>query len=152
MNLSCMLLQAARVYVCNMLLFCAAVYPSVLFCCVVPLCGPPTGWCPCFTSLFPFRRIYKPVQGRSTFCTDNGGEFISTEVNELLDKNGIKKELCTPYDHVQAVERQIRSVKTMARSMLLAANVKPGCWVDAVATAVFTLNRLTTSKRATHTL
>jgi hypothetical protein len=39
----------------------------------------------------------------------------------------------------------------MARSMLLAANVKPGFWVDAVATAVFTLNRLTTSKHAQRT-
>jgi len=93
----------------------------------------------------------KPVQGRTTIRTDNGGEFLSAEVKELLGKNGIKKEVCTPYDHVQAVERQIRSVKTMARSMLLAANVKAGFWVDAISTAVFTLNRLPTSKNAQHT-
>jgi hypothetical protein len=93
----------------------------------------------------------KPVEGRTTLRTDNGGEFVSEDVSELLGKSGIKKEVCSPYDHVQAVERQIRSVKTMARSMLLAANVKPGFWVDAVATAVFTLNRLTTSKHAQRT-
>ena len=34
----------------------------------------------------------KPVQGRTTIRTDNGGEFLSAEVKELLGKNGIKKE------------------------------------------------------------
>ena len=39
----------------------------------------------------------------------------------------------------------------MARSMLLAANVKAGFWVVAVSTAVFTLNRLNTYKNAQRT-
>ena len=85
----------------------------------------------------------KPIEGVTTFRSDNGGEFVSRELDGILSEAGIKKEMSAPYAHVGVAERQIRSAQTMARTILLAAGIKPGFWVEALHTAVHTLNRLT---------
>jgi hypothetical protein len=98
------------------------------------------------------------LQYWTTMRSDNGGEFISDEVKSYLRKEGIRKQTSAPYMHVNAIERQIQTVKDAVRTIINAArqeltsaaklmsngkNSSPfAFWCDAVSTVVYTLNRM----------
>ena len=44
----------------------------------------------------------------TTFRTDNGGDFTSAEMTQLLLSSGLRRELYPPYAHVYIAERLIR--------------------------------------------
>ncbi|KAK9157521.1 hypothetical protein Scep_004095 [Stephania cephalantha] len=77
-----------------------------------------------------------------TLRTDRGGEFVSKEFNKFCEKNGIKRELITPYTPEQngVVERKNRTVVEMARNMLTASGLSNEFWAEAVATSIYLLN------------
>ena len=56
---------------------------------------------------------------------DRGGEFISNEFNTYCEKNGIHRDLTTPYTQEQngVVKRKNWTVVEMGRSMMQARGV-----------------------------
>jgi hypothetical protein len=93
----------------------------------------------------------KTVKAMTTLRTDNGTEFVNAELDRIIATNRLKRTLAAPYAHCHTAERAIRTVQTTARSMLLAANITPGFWAEGLCTAVYTLNRITTSTNRTKT-
>lgn len=77
------------------------------------------------------------------FRTDNGGEFISKEFNELLAKLGISRQTTPPYtpEHNGVAERANRTIMESARSMILGAHLDASYWGEAVMAAVYLRNR-----------
>ena len=81
-----------------------------------------------------------------TLCTDRGGEFTSHEFAEYCAGEGIHRQRTALYSSQQngVVEQRNGTVVAAARSMLKAKGL-PGClWGEAVATAVYLLNRCPT--------
>jgi hypothetical protein len=78
-----------------------------------------------------------------TFRTDRGGEFTAQAFIEHCCSEGIKRHLTAPYTPEQngVVERRNQTIMGMARSMLKAMNLPNWLWGEAVATAVYILNR-----------
>ena len=81
-----------------------------------------------------------------TLRTDRGGEFLSTEFNQLCEEAGIKWHLTAPYTPQQnsVVERRNRTMMAMARSLLKSMNVPQRFWGEAVRHMVYLLNCLST--------
>ncbi|KAK8933421.1 hypothetical protein KSP39_PZI015880 [Platanthera zijinensis] len=81
-----------------------------------------------------------------SFRTDRGGEFTSSQFQTFCRENGIRRQLTAPYSLQQngAVERRNRTVAEMGRIMLLHKNLPKEFWAEAVNTAVYILNRVTT--------
>jgi Integrase core domain len=80
------------------------------------------------------------------FRTDRGSEFKSNEFNDYCKQMGIKRYLTAPYSPQQngVVERRNQTVVAMARSMMKSMNMPAEFWGEAVATAVYILNRAPT--------
>ena len=80
--------------------------------------------------------------------SDNGGEFLSTEFEELLVKSHIKHEMSAPYSPHQngTAERAWRSLFEMARCLLLESNLPKSLWTYAVMTATQIRNRCYNSR------
>ena len=80
--------------------------------------------------------------------SDNGTEFTSRKFKSLLHQNSIKHETSAPYspDQNSTVERAWRSLFSMARCMLLEANLPKRLWTYAVMTAVYIRNRCFNSR------
>lgn len=78
-----------------------------------------------------------------TLRTDRGGEFISKDFWNYCNLNGIQRQLSAPYSPQQngVAERKNRTVMEMARSMLKEMHVPTSLWAEAIATAVYILNR-----------
>uniref|UniRef100_A0ACD5Z920 Uncharacterized protein n=1 Tax=Avena sativa TaxID=4498 RepID=A0ACD5Z920_AVESA len=78
--------------------------------------------------------------------TDRGGEFTSKEFGQFCDSAGIRHFLTAPYSPQQngIVERRNQTVVSMARSLLKSKELPGKFWGEAVATAVFLLNRAPT--------
>ena len=77
--------------------------------------------------------------------SDNGGEFIDQGFKSLLRKNAIRHETSAPQSPHQN-ERAWRSLFSMARCLLLEANLKRFLWTYAVMTAVYIRNRCFNSR------
>ena len=95
-----------------------------------------------------FKMWHKSVETKTgkkvkKFCTDRGGEFLSTEFNDYCNEHGIKRQLTTAHTPQQngVVERRNRTVVEMARCMLKAKDMPDSFWAEAVNTAVYILNR-----------
>ena len=73
----------------------------------------------------------------------NGGEFTSNEFYSYCEENGIRRNISATYTPQQngVVERKNRTVQEMARTMLNDSKVSDVFWVQAIHTAVYTLNR-----------
>ncbi|CAA6661431.1 unnamed protein product [Spirodela intermedia] len=78
--------------------------------------------------------------------TDRGGEFTSHEFAEYCAGEGIHREHTAPYSLQQngIVEHRNGTVVATARSMLKAKGLPGWFWGEAVATAVYILNRCPT--------
>ena len=76
--------------------------------------------------------------------TDNGGEFTVTKLHDYFKSRGIVHQLTVPYNSFQngAVERAHRSIEEKTRCLLISGRAPSSSWTEAVATAVYLLNRL----------
>lgn len=88
-----------------------------------------------------------------TFRTNRGGEFTSHELADYFADHGVQRHLTAPYSPQQngVVERRNQTVVGMARSMLKAKGMPSMFWGEAVATAVYLLNRSFTRRVDGHT-
>ena len=82
--------------------------------------------------------------------TDNGREFLSHDFQAYVQHKGIRHELTSPYSPEQnfVIERDNRTVVECARSMLHHRSLPLELWGEAINTAVYILNRV--SSRTLH--
>ena len=78
--------------------------------------------------------------------TDRGGEYVSNEFLNFCKTHGIQKQFTARYTPQQngIAERKNRTIMEMARSMLAAKHLPNEYWGEAVATAVYIMNRCPT--------
>ena len=78
--------------------------------------------------------------------TDRGGEYVSNEFINFCKTHGIQKQFTAWYTPQQKgiAERKNRTIMEMARSMLAAKHLPNEYWGEAVATAVYIMNRCPT--------
>lgn len=76
--------------------------------------------------------------------SDNGGEFMSLEFQKYLRESGIHHEPTAPYTPEQngKVERLNGSVMPLVRSLLKDAELDTSFWSDALAFALYSMNRM----------
>ena len=76
--------------------------------------------------------------------TDNGSEYVNNDLKQFFEEKGIIHERSVPYTPSQNgyIERDIRTVKEAARTMLNHTDVNKNLWTEAIANAVYTLNRV----------
>ena len=81
----------------------------------------------------------------STIHTDNAGEFLSRQFQELLDESLVSQTTCPPHVHQLngVAERSILAVCSLARSYFVASSVAVTYWPFAFQMAVDVLNRAT---------
>ena len=81
----------------------------------------------------------------STLHTDNAGEFLSKQFQELLDDALVAQTTCPPHVHQLngVAERSILSVWSLARSYFVSSGVGVTFWPFAFQMAVDVLNRTT---------
>jgi len=80
-----------------------------------------------------------------TLRSDNGGDFVSNAFKTLYDENGTTHQTRVP-DTLQqdgVAERLNRALVEMARTMMRNKDVDQDLWADAIKTAVYIKNRVT---------
>jgi transposase InsO family protein len=81
--------------------------------------------------------------------SDNGTEFKNTQVEEFLDKEGIKHEFSTPYTLQQngVVERKNQTLIDIIRTILDEYKTLDLFWCEAINTTCHAINRLYLHKK-----
>jgi transposase InsO family protein len=76
--------------------------------------------------------------------SDNGKEFINTNIEEYYDEVGIKHDVSATYTPQQngVLERKNRTLITLAGTMLDEYNTPQDLWAEAINTACYASNRL----------
>lgn len=79
--------------------------------------------------------------------SDNGGEFVNEIMNKFCNSKGIEKRLSSAYSPQSngVAERQNRTFINIARCLLFSARLQDEFWAEAVATACYLRNLITTS-------
>ena len=102
-----------------------------------------------FTKFKEFKAEAEKQSGRfiKVLRSDGGGEYDSGDFVDFCKHHGIKKQTTTRYTPQQngVAERKNRTIMNMARSLLKARNLSKDYWAEAVACAVYILNRSPTS-------
>ena len=82
-----------------------------------------------------------------TWRTDNAGEYTSSEFEEFFKSKGIKHESSVVHSPQQngVSERMNRTLLESARAMMYHAGLSKTFWAEAVNTAAYTRNRVTTT-------
>lgn len=77
---------------------------------------------------------------------DYGGEYDSKAFCDYCKQHGIKIQFTTGYkpQYNGVVERKNRAIINMVRSMLKCGNLSNEYWVEAVACAIYVINRFPT--------
>ncbi|OWY92427.1 LOW QUALITY PROTEIN: hypothetical protein PHMEG_00038582, partial [Phytophthora megakarya] len=85
--------------------------------------------------------------------SDNGTEFVNKSMDKICQQYGIVHQKTVPYSPQQngVAERMNRTIMEKARSMLLYKGVPTVWWAEAVSTAVYLINRTSTSTRPSTT-
>lgn len=80
------------------------------------------------------------------FRTDNGGEFFSKQMDDLLQSIGCIHQSSCPHTPQQngIVERKHRHLLHIARALMLNANLPKTFWGDGILTATYIINKLPT--------
>lgn len=99
-----------------------------------------------------FKRYVKLVKN-VTDCdlkilrSDNGTEYINSNMNKFLVESGIRHQKSVPYTPEQngKSERDMRTIVEAARTMMHSKNMNENLWAEAVNTAVYVLNHTGTS-------
>ena len=78
--------------------------------------------------------------------SDNGGEYLGEEFSDFCKENGIEQEFSAPYTAAQngMSECSWRTIFEGARTSMIAAELPPKYWAEAVCTATHCLNRTPT--------
>ncbi|TPX33197.1 hypothetical protein SmJEL517_g03859 [Synchytrium microbalum] len=81
------------------------------------------------------------------FESDNAREFVVNTVSSHLLENGIIHRLTLPHAHQHngMIERYNRTLQEAAKALLLGANLAPTFWAEAIKTACYLRNTLTTT-------
>jgi hypothetical protein len=76
--------------------------------------------------------------------SDNGTEFMNSQIEGFLEEEGIKHEFSSPYTPQQngVVERKNRTLLDMARTMLDEYKTPDRFWAEAINTACYSINWL----------
>jgi transposase InsO family protein len=76
--------------------------------------------------------------------SNNGTEFMNSQIEGFLKEEGIKHEFSSPYTPQQngIVERKNRTLLDMARTMLDEYKTLDRLWAEAINTACYSINRL----------
>jgi transposase InsO family protein len=76
--------------------------------------------------------------------SDNGTEFKNSQIEGILEDEGIKHEFSSPYTPQQngVVERKNRTLLDMARTMLDEYKTPDQFWAEPINTACYSINRL----------
>ncbi|GJY24615.1 ribonuclease H-like domain-containing protein [Tanacetum coccineum] len=82
-----------------------------------------------------------------SFQCDHGGEFDNNSLHELFATNGIQFRFSCPRTSQQngKSERMIRTINNVVRSLLFQACLPPEYWVEALLTAAYLLNILSST-------
>ena len=78
------------------------------------------------------------------FRTDGGGEYVGHKMQQFLTTHGILHQSSCPYTPKQngIAERKHRHIIETAITLIYQSSLPLTYWFDAVATAVFLVNRL----------
>jgi hypothetical protein len=102
-----------------------------------------------FQHFFNFKAMVEKEKGVSIKCLrfDGGGEYFSNEFSEYLKEHGIQRKYSCSYSPQQngVAERQNRHIAEIARAMLNEKNLPNYFWAEAIATAVYIMNRTPTT-------
>jgi len=84
-----------------------------------------------------------------TIQSDNGGEYIAKAVKKFVEIEGINHQWSLAHVPQQdgRIKREMRMIVKSARSMLKARDLPNVLWAEAVATAVYVLNRTVNRQR-----
>lgn len=87
----------------------------------------------CLSSFIPLTHRMNGAQIKY-FRFDNGKEFVNQNVKKSLSSNGIQVEYITPYTQNGRIERENRTIRESARTMLIARGLPKFLWPEAVRT------------------
>ncbi len=101
----------------------------------------------CFSCFCSFRNKVETQTGRKirAIRSDGGGEYMSDQFKNFLEKNGIHHQQTCAYTPQQngVAERMNRTLKDLIRAMLKHKNVPTEFWAEALVTAAYVRNRVT---------
>ena len=108
------------------------------------------------TSLF--QQFYKMVQVQyksqiQTLRSDNGGEYVNSELHAFLDHHSIVHQTTCPYTPQKndVAERKNRQLLEVVRASLLEVNLSLSFWVEALTLAAYLMNRVPSRSVDFHT-
>lgn len=94
-----------------------------------------------------FHKIAEAHTGRKlkVLRTDNGGEYLSNDFRAYLSNHGIKHQLTVAYTPQQngVAERMNRTLMSLVRAIMHHRGVEKRFWAEALSTAVYVRNRVT---------
>ena len=84
-----------------------------------------------------------PYANVKCFRSDNGTEFINSDIRNLMLQNNMKHEFIAPYSPHQngTAERAWRSIFEMTRCLLIDAGLPKSLWCSAANAAAYIRNR-----------
>jgi len=98
-----------------------------------------------FQHFFNFKAMVEKEKGVSIKClrSDGGGKYFSNEFNEYLKEHGIQRKYSCSYSpqHNGVPERKNKHIVKLACAMLNEKNLSNYFWAEAVATAIYIMNR-----------
>lgn len=101
-----------------------------------------------YISFIMFKALVEKQREHKIKCLrfDCGGEYNALKFQNFLKENGIYHQHTTRYTHQQngVDERRNRTILEMARSMFKSKKLSDTFWAEAVACAVYLLNRAST--------
>ena len=98
-----------------------------------------------------FQQFYHMVENKyslplKVLRSDNGGEYLSTELSQFFQAHGILHETSCPQTPQQngVAERKNRHILETTRALLIGAHAPHFYWEDAVKYAIYLMNRMPT--------
>jgi hypothetical protein len=96
-----------------------------------------------------FKAMVEKEKGVSIKClrSDGGGEYFSKEFSDYFKEHGIQRKYSCSYSPQQngVVEKENMHIAKIARAMLNEKNLPNYFWAEVVATAVYIMNRTSTT-------
>ena len=96
-----------------------------------------------------FKAMVKKETGLQIKClrSDGGGEYLSNEFARFLQEHGIKQQYSCSHTPQQngIAERKNRYIGEVSRAMFNEKDVPDFYWAEAIATAVYIMNRIPTT-------